>query len=103
MFTAWNDGTHDDKDYRREYRYECNETGEFSIKKDNYEKDFNHNAGVEWDYSQFKQHSNGKHFVTDLKEVSEEKYNDYFPKGFMLFTLSKERPHIGINIDNVKS
>ena len=42
-------------------------------------------------------------FVTDLKEVTEEMYSDYFPKGFMLFTLSKERPYIGINIDNVKS
>ena len=102
-FTAWNDGTDDNKDYRREYRYECNlENGEFSI-NNQYEKDFNHNAKIEWDYSQFKQHSNGKHFVTDLKEVTEEMYSDYFPKGFMLFTLSKERPYIGINIDNVKS
>ena len=102
-FTAWNDGTDDNKDYRREYRYECNlENGEFSI-NNQYEKDFNHNAKIAWDYSQFKQHSNGKHFVTDLKEVTEEMYSDYFPKGFMLFTLSKERPYIGINIDNVKS
>ncbi len=101
-FTAWNDGTDDNKDYRREYRYECNEVGEFSI-NNTYEKDFNHNAKIKWDYSQFKQHSNGKHFVTDLKEVTEEMYSDYFPKGFMLFTLSKERPYIGINIDNVKS
>lgn len=102
-FTAWNDGTDDNKDYRREYRYECNlENGEFSI-NNQYEKDFNHNAKIECDYSQFKQHSNGKHFVTDLKEVTEEMYSDYFPKGFMLFTLSKERPYIGINIDNVKS
>lgn len=101
-FTAWNDGNDDNKDYRREYRYECNEVGEFSI-NNQYEKDFNHNAKIKWDYSQFKQHSNGKHFVTDLQEVSEEMYSDYFPKGFMLFTLSKERPYIGINIDNVKS
>lgn len=101
-FTAWNDGNHDDKDYRREYRYQCNEAGEFSI-NNQYEKNFNHNAKVEWDYSQFKQHFNGKHFITDLNEVSEEMYSDYFPKGFMLFTLSKERPYIGINIDNVKS
>ena len=102
-FTAWNDGTNKNKDYRREYRYECNlENGEFSI-NNQYEKDFNHNAKIECDYSQFKQHSNGKHFVTDLKEVTEEMYSDYFPKGFMLFTLSKERPYIGINIDNVKS
>lgn len=102
-FTAWNDKNGDNKDYRREYRYQCNlGTGEFSI-NNQYEKNFNHNAKVEWNYSQFKQHSNDKHFVTDLKEVSEEKYNDYFPKGFMLFTLSGERPYIGINIDNVKS
>lgn len=104
-FTAWNDGTGDNKDYRREYRYECNlENGEFSI-NNQYEKDFNHNAKIKWDYSQFKQHSNGKHFVTELSEpeASEERYSDYFPKGFMFFTLSKERPHIGINIDNVKS
>ena len=100
-FTAWNDGD-STKDHRREYRYECNETGEFSI-NNQYEKDFKHDAKIEWDYSQFKQHSNGKHFVTDLKEVTEEMYSDYFPKGFMLFTLSKERPYIGINIDNVKS
>ena len=100
-FTAWNDGN-STKDHRREYRYECNETGEFSI-NNQYEKDFKHDAKIKWDYSQFKQHSNGKHFVTDLKEVSEEMYSDYFPKGFMLFTLSKERPYIGINIDNVKS
>lgn len=107
-FTAWNDGTGDNKDYRREYRYECNlENGEFSI-NNQYEKDFNHNAKKEWDYSQFKQHSNGKHFITDIANVSnkpniEEIYNDYFPKGFMLFTLSKEEPHIGININNAKS
>ena len=100
-FTAWNDGD-STKDHRREYRYECNETGEFSI-NNQYEKDFKHDAKIKWDYSQFKQHSNGKHFVTDLKEVTEEMYSDYFPKGFMLFTLSKERPYIGINIDNVKS
>ena len=100
-FTAWNDGD-STKDHRREYRYECNETGKFSI-NNQYEKDFKHDAKIEWDYSQFKQHSNGKHFVTDLKEVTEEMYSDYFPKGFMLFTLSKERPYIGINIDNVKS
>ena len=100
-FTAWNDGN-STKDHRREYRYECNETGKFSI-NNQYEKDFKHDAKIEWDYSQFKQHSNGKHFVTDLKEVTEEMYSDYFPKGFMLFTLSKERPYIGINIDNVKS
>ena len=100
-FTAWNDGT-STKDHRREYRYECNQTGKFSI-NNQYEKDFKHDAKIEWDYSQFKQHSNGKHFVTDLKEVTEEMYSDYFPKGFMLFTLSKERPYIGINIDNVKS
>lgn len=101
-FTAWNDKNGDNKDYRREYRYQCNEAGKFSI-NNQFEKKFNHNADVKWDYSQFKQHSYGKHFVTDLKEVSEEMYNDYFPKGFMLFTLSGERPHIGINIDNVKS
>ena len=106
-FTAWNDKTGDDMDYRREYRYQSNEAGEFSI-NNQYEKNFNHNAKVKYDYSQFKQHSNGKHFITDIANVSntpniEEKYNDYFPKGFMLFTLSKERPHIGINIDNVKS
>ena len=106
-FSTWNDKDGDNKDYRREYRYECDETGEFS-RNNEYEKNFNHNAKVEWDYSQFKQHSNGKHFVTDIANVSntpniEEKYNDYFPKGFMLFTLSKEEPHIGININNVKS
>ena len=101
-FATWNDKNGDNKDYRREYRYECNEVGEFS-RNNEYEKNFNHNAKVEWDYSQFKQHSNGKHFVTDLKEVSEEMYSDYFPKGFMLFTLSKEETHIGININNVKS
>lgn len=107
-FTAWNDKNGDDKDYRREYRYECNlKNGEFSI-NNQYAKDFKHNAKVEWDYSQFKQHSNGKHFITDIANVSnvpniEEKYNDYFPKGFMLFTLSKERPYIGININNAKS
>lgn len=106
-FTAWNDKNGDNKDYRREYRYQCNEAGEFSI-NNQYEKDFNHNADVKWDYSQFKQHSYGKHFITDIANVSnvpniEEKYSNYFPKGFMLFTLSGERPYIGINIDNVKS
>ena len=101
-FTAWNDGDGDDQDYRREYRYECNKAGEFII-NDSYKKDFNHNAKVQWDYSQFKQHSNGKHFITDLNEVSEEMYNDYFPKGFMLFTLYKELSHISINVNNAKS
>ena len=101
-FTAYNDGTGDDQDYRREYRYGCNKVGEFTI-NDSYEKDFNHNAKVQWDYSQFKQHSNGKHFITDLNEVSEEMYNDYFPKGFMLFTLYKELSHISINVNNAKS
>ena len=103
MFTAWNDGTGDDQDYRREYRYGCNKAGEFTI-NDNYEKDFNHNAKVQWDYSQFKQHSNGKHFITDIANVSNtpdisEKYNDYFSKGFMLFTLYKELSHISINVN----
>lgn len=107
-FTAWNDGDGDNRDKRREYRYECNlENGKFSI-NNQFEKKFNHNANVEWDYSQFKQHSYGKYFVTDIANVSntpniEEMYNDYFPKGFMLFTLSGERPYIGINTNNVKS
>ena len=86
-FTSWNDDNGDNRDYRREYRYECNpQTGNF-LMTDSI-NDFNHNADVNWAYSQFKQHSSGKHFVTDLAEVSEEKYSDYFPNGFMLFTLS---------------
>ena len=110
MFTAWNDKDNDDKDYRREYRYECSEAndtyGEFSINSDeDIFKNFNHNAGVEWDYSQFKQHSYGKHFVTELSEpeASEERYNDYFPNGFMFFTLSSERGDIGIDYNNGKN
>lgn len=108
MFTAWNDGTGNNKDYRREYRYECNlKTGEFSI-NNQYEKDFNHNAKIKWDYSQFKQGSNGKHFVTELSEpeASEERYSDYFPNGFMFFTLSNERERygtIGIDFNNGKN
>lgn len=112
MFTAWNDKNGDDKDNRREYLYECSETddntyGEFSINSDeDISKNFNHDADIEWDYSQFKQHSYGKHFVTELTEVTEEMYNDYFPNGFMFFTLSKERErygNIGIDFNNGKN
>lgn len=101
-FTAWNDKNGDDKDHRREYRYEGNpNNGEFIIK--DYIKDFNHTSDVKWTYSQFRQHSSSKHFVTELSEVSEEKYSDYFPNGFMLFTLSSESNSMGINTNNVKS
>lgn len=112
MFTAWNDQDNNKKDYRREYLYECSETndntyGEFSINSDaDISKNFSHTAGVEWDYSQFKQSSYNKHFVTELSEVSEEMYNDYFPNGFMFFTLSKEREehgNIGIDFNNGKN
>lgn len=103
MFTSWNDNGGKNRDKRREYRYECNpENGEFSMWNPD-SRNFNHNANVNWAYSQFKQHSNGKHFVTDLKEVSEEKYNDYFPNGFMFFTLSEEKGNICINKNNIKS
>lgn len=103
MFTAWNDKSGDDKDQRREYRYDCNtENGKFYVKKD-YMKEFGHQAKVKWNYSQYRQHSNSKHFITDLSEISEEDYDDYFPRGFMLFTLSKEKSSMVINTDNVKS
>lgn len=102
MFTAWNDKTGDDQDYRREYQYECDpKTGIFQIK--NYMKEFGHDADEKWDYSQFRQHRNDKHFITDLGKVSEEDYNDYFPRGFMLFTLSSERSNMVINADNAKN
>lgn len=103
MFTSWNDNGGDNRDKRREYRYECNpKNGEFPMWNPD-SRDFNHNANVNWAYSQFKQHSDGKHFVTDLKEVSEEMYSDYFPKGFMFFTLSKEKGNICINKNNINS
>lgn len=103
MFTSWNDNDGKNRDKRREYRYECNpENGEFSMRNPD-SRDFHHNANVNWAYSQFKQHSNGKHFVTELKEVSEEMYSDYFPNGFMFFTLSKEKGNICININNINS
>lgn len=102
-FTSWNDGT-GERDKRRENRYECDpETGDFSIKNSNSIKSFGHNAKVDWSYSQFKQHSTGKHFVTELSEVSEEYYDSYFPRGFMFFTLSKEKGTFGINSNNYKS
>lgn len=109
MFTAWNDQDGNKKDKRREYLYECSETndntyGEFSINSDDdISKNFNHNANVEWDYSQFKQGSYNKHFVTELSEVSEEMYNNYFPNGFMFFTLSSEEGNIGIDYNNGKN
>ena len=105
MFTAWNDST-STKDHRREYRYECNlKNGEFYINRQT-NKNFKHDAKIEWDYSQFKQCSYGKHFVTELSEVSEEMYNSYFPNGFMFFTLSNERKRhgtIGIDFNNGKN
>ena len=103
MFTAWNDKNGDDQDYRREYQYNCDiKNGKFYTKKD-YMKKFGHDADEKWDYSQYRQHSNSKHFITDLDKVSEEDYNEYFPRGFMLFTLSKERNEMVINTDNIKS
>lgn len=103
MFTAWNDKNGNDQDYRREYQYNCDtKDGRFYVKKDHM-KEFGHDANEKWDYSQYRQHSNSKHFITDLDKVSEEDYNNYFPRGFMLFTLSKERNEMVINTDNVKS
>ena len=109
MFTSWNDNGGKNRDKRREYRYECNpENGKFSMWNPD-SRDFHHNANVDWAYSQFKQHSNGKHFITDLANVEsnipniEEKYNNYFPNGFMFFTLSKEKGNICININNINS
>lgn len=102
-FTAWNDKNGDDQDYRREYQYNCDtKDGRFYVKKD-YMKKFGHDANEKWDYSQYRQHSNSKHFITDLDKVSEEDYNNYFPRGFMLFTLSNERNEMVINTDNVKN
>ena len=109
MFTSWNDHDGDNRDKRREYRYECNpKNGEFPMWNPD-SRNFNHNTKVEWAYSQFKQHSDGKHFITDLANVKsntpdiEEKYNNYFPNGFMFFTLSKEKGNICINKNNIKS
>ena len=101
-FTAWNDKNGDDQDYRREYQYNCDKDAKFYVKKD-YMKEFGHDADEKWDYSQYRQHSSSKHFVTELSEVSEEKYSDYFPNGFMLLTLSSESNSMGINTNNVKS
>ena len=103
MFTAWNDDNGSNRDFRREYRYDCNpNNGNFKIEEESI-SNFNHTADVNWAYSQFKQHSSGKHFITDLNEVTEEMYNDYYPKGFMFLTFKDESLSLGINYNNARS
>jgi len=51
MFTAWNDDNGSNRDYRREYRYDCNPlNGNFKIGEEGM-SDFNHTANVNWAYS----------------------------------------------------
>lgn len=96
---AWNDANGDNREHSYNTRFDAQPDGSFKIKDSEAAIDINYTAGVEWDYSQYKQGSAGTHFKTDLDEVDEETYNKYYPRGFMIFGIGDDYG-MGINNSN---
>lgn len=94
---AFNDADGSNREHNNNVRYDAQTDGSFIANWDQPSALMDYTAGIEWDYSQYKQGSAGTHFRTDLDEVSEELYDKYYPRGFSIFGLNAE---CGTGINN---